>query len=325
MAIMNESGGAVSRRTNPLKEPWHRRTQATESTRNTTTTTMNDRQDVRFLFGKLNVTTNANECTVMTGSRSNTVTMNMNMRMGVRKIKISVRLSKQDAPLSNFVDMHISRPYVIPKKKNFTGDNWYDNRGVFHGTRNQYAMCSLYVQIGKLLGVRPRNREKSMFEEIYRHWRLCTFRPNRGGLIRTLDDLVDGDRLTLHCGSFHKSSHLTKDCMKRLPSEYKDVVKVSLISPLRDCDHHASAGSSENINSSNKLPKVAAAPGKQITTDRRPIVAPVVHRPKHSNEVIVISSDDESEASSVDDVTDEWRAKREEERRKMRENAEEID
>ena len=269
------------------------------------------------------------------GSTSNSKTMTMNM--GIRDLKISARLwIHPGAPVTGFVETHVHihmpKAVTIPRKvkKNCNGDNCDDDgdRGVFRGTRNQYAMCSLYLQIGKLLGVRPRNGKDSMFEEIYRHWSLSRNRNSLygGGLIRTLDDLVDGDRLIFHCGSFHKSSGLAADFLQRLPSDYKGLVKVSLISPLRNCDHNASAGSSENMISSNKLPKVASAPGKQIATaDRRPIVAPVVHGPKHSNEVIEISSDDESEASSVDDVTDEWRAKREEERRKMRENAEEID
>ncbi len=90
------------------------------------------------------------------------------------------------------------------------------------------------------------------------------------------------------------------DDLKRLSSEFKDVVRVSLTSPIGiNYDH---GGSSENKDSSNKVS------GKQINI-----------------EVIVISSDDESETSDVEDVTDKWRAKREAERRKMMEKAEEID
>jgi hypothetical protein len=222
-------------------------------------------------------------------------------------------------------DLAFVRPRKV--KSNWNGDNCDEDRdrGVFRGTRNQYAMCSLYVQIGKLLGVRPRKGKDSLFEEIYRHWSLSRNSFYREGLIRTLDDLVEGDYLVLNCGMLHKCSHMTKDFMKQLPPEYKDDVKVSLISPRRNRDHDASAGSSENINSSNKRPKVVAAPGKRIATDRRPIFGPNVYGPKHSNEVIEISSDDESETSSVEDVTDKWRAKRDGERSKMKENAEEID
>ena len=268
----------------------------------------------------------------MTGSTSNSITTKMN----IRYLKISARLwIHKGAPVSGFVEMrvHIHMPrdlaFVIPRKvkTNWNGDNCDEDRdrGVFRGTRNQYAMCSLYVQIGKLLGVRPRKGKDSLFEEIYRHWSLSRNSFYREGLIRTLDDLVEGDYLVLNCGMLHKCSHMTKDFMKQLPPEYKDDVKVSLISPRRNRDHDASAGSSENINSSNKRPKVVAAPGKRIATDRRPIFGPNVYGPKHSNEVIEISSDDESETSSVEDVTDKWRAKRDEERSKMKENAEEID
>ena len=347
---------------------------------------MDNRHNLRVPLGQLNVCNNATEsASAMTGS--NTTTKTRTIIIGLRDIKISARLKiRQGAPVTGFVDMHIHMPktFTFPKKTkmNCNGD---EDHGVFLGTRNQYAMCSIYVQIGKLLGVRPRNGKDSMFQEIYRHWSLSRSQNSvyGGRLVRTIDDIADGDRLTLDCGSFHKSTKLAADFVHRLPSEVRYVVKVSLIStrrncdhdasavsseninspnklpkvpaapvkriatyhrpidapvvhitkcsnevmisPLRNCDHDVIAGSSENINSPNKRPKVAAAPGKQIATDCRPVVAPVVHGPKHSIEVIEFSSDDQSEVSSIYDVTAEWRAKRDEERRKMRENAEEID
>ena len=77
-------------------------------------------------------------------------------------------------------------------------------------------------------------------------------------------------------------------------------------------------GSSENINSSNKISDTADVSGKRINFD-------VVSGKKNINEVIEISSDDDSVISGVEDVTYEWRAKREEERRKLKMNAVEIE
>lgn len=115
----------------------------------------------------------------------------------------------------------------------------------------------------------------------------------------------------------YKSSSSTSDFLKRLPYEFKDVVKVSLIPPLRICDGEINGGSSENNDSTNKISKAAVASGNRIVND-------VVSRKTNDNEVIEISSDDESEISEVEDVTYEWRAKRVEERRKMMANAVEI-
>jgi hypothetical protein len=269
---------------------------------------MTDHRNFREAFGRLHAT--ASDSTSIAGS---------NARTGVKIIKISARLwINPDVPFTDYLDMHISAPYTIPKKskKKCTGNFRDESCYGFLGDRNQYTMCSLYVQIGKLLGVRPQNKKVSMFEEIYRGWSLSSYRGR--GVIRTLNEIVDGDQLVLNCGRLYKSSPSTHDYLKLLPSEFKGVVKVSLTSPLGN--YYDNDGSPEDKDSSNKLPKVASESGKWIGT-----VVGGKQNKQINIEVIVISSDDESETSDVEDVTDKWRAQREEERRKKMENADEID
>ena len=107
--------------------------------------------------------------------------------------------------------------------------------------------------------------------------------------------------------------------LKNLP--FKNCVKVNALkTPLRVRDVN------DGTTSSNKPPSVAAKVVSITNDSSRSYVRPADSGKENSNEVIVISSDDESDCSSdVEDVTEEWRAKRDEELRIMRASAEEID
>lgn len=144
----------------------------------------------REALGQLQVT--AGDNTAIAGSKSRSKCI------GAKIIAISVRL--WNLPAGTGLDVQISSPCIIPKKTNLAGDKCDDDDGVFLGTRNQYTMCSLYVQIGNLLGVQPQHRKVSMFDEIYRGWSLRRSRFHGGGFIRTLDDKMVGDWLVLNCG-----------------------------------------------------------------------------------------------------------------------------
>lgn len=244
-------------------------------------------------------------------------------------VKVSVRLwMNPDIPVTGFVDMYISRPTLeVPRKKpkNHTADD-HCGQGSFVGKTNQYVMCSLLVQVGNCFGVRPLHGRDSMFDELYDKWILVHSGGSRsasGTAIRKLIDIKHGDSLVLHCGKFWKFSPSARDYLNGLPSEYKNVVKVVLApTPLRTCDRDANGASSENRDPNINLPTVAVKKVRHIAHDSRLIVG----RGSVSNEIILISSDDESDTSSiVEDVTEICRAIRDKERRKMMANALVID
>jgi hypothetical protein len=153
----------------------------------------------------------------------------------------------------------------------------------------------------------------------YEKWRLhCRAGWEREAKeIRTLKDIVCGDRLVLSCGELWVCGPLDESTRKKLP--FKKCLRV-FGSSLRVRDVNV------GTTSSNKPPSVAAKVVSIMNDSSRSYVRPAVSGKENSNEVIVISSDDESDCSSdVEDVTEEWRAKRDEELRIMRASAEEID
>lgn len=241
-------------------------------------------------------------------------------RGGTVKLRVSIRL----ALFADFVDL-----YIITNKEDYT-----DSLGV----RSKSILCSLLIQIGNVFGLKTPNEFNSM--RASEHWwlrRTALAGRRESKEVGRLKDIANGDQLVLHCDEY--LSHLNKDSLKGLP--FKNFVKVSLISPLLDRD--VNAGSTAYKVPSNKL----RASGKENINDyaantglsRMPLKSAVsiLHDSilrniapdtigKKKNELIVIGSDDESEYSSdVEDITAEWRASRDDERRRMMANAEVID
>jgi hypothetical protein len=201
------------------------------------------------------------------------------------KIKVSVRLSCSEnsktlaLPSSDYVNMYITsclKDYSYPL-----------------GMRSNEIMCSLLVQIGKLLHVKI-PRKDYVFSSTSKQWCLLSLKGRDEKVIGRLNDIVDGDRLILNCDKLWTFAHSEKDILRTLP--FKKIVNATLTSPT----------SSKAVG--------------------RSIFRPDVSGKENNSEVIVIDSDDESDCSSdVEDVTDVWRAKQDEERRRMKVAAEEID
>lgn len=232
--------------------------------------------------------------------RAMTVNINVSVRLFCLRSSLPHGLPPR---LTSFVDMSIiTNPF-----------DYADNSP----GRAYQIMGSLLVQIGMFFGVKIPDGVKYSYHSLNGIWQWRLQR--EANEIRTLKDIVSGDRLVLRCGEHWVYGPLDGSTLKNLP--FKNCVKVkALKSPLRVRDVN------DGTTSSNKPPSVAAKVVSITNDSSRSYVRPAVSGKENSNEVIVISSDDESDCSSdVEDVTDEWRAKRGEELRIMMANAEEID
>lgn len=152
-------------------------------------------------------------------------------------------------------------------------------------------------------------------------WKLYRLSGEVSKEIMKLNDIVNGDQLLLDCGEHWAYALGNEDTLKGLP--FRKWVKVEF-TPLLHCD--VNAGASGNKGPVGKPPQEAKKNAESIANDsRHRYVGSSGSGEENINEVIVLSSDDESDCSSVEDVTDKFRACRDEERRKMKANAEEID
>lgn len=274
-------------------------------------------------------------------------------RGGMVKLKVSIRVSSNMFPgirCSDFVDMCI-----------ITNSEDYKDS---HGERSRSIMCSLLLQIGHVFGLKRGPREFA-FIRTSEHWclRRSAFAGRwESKDVERLKDIKNGDQLVLYCGEHWASSPVNGDPLKGLP--FSSLVKVFSTSPLLDRDVNVGSTSTkvmskkppqvaantagikvhdsrsshvqpytsekENINDSvaskrffNKALKKCA---EGISHNSRRYDAPDIGGKKRSNKDIDVCSDDESDYSSyVEDITDEWRAKRDEDRQNKKANAEEID
>jgi hypothetical protein len=238
-------------------------------------------------------------------------------RGGTVKLRVSIRLAFS----ADFVDL-----YIITNK-----EDYMDSLGV----RSKSIWCSLLIQIGNVFGLKIPNGCSFMYAS--EHWRLT--RTALAGKweskeVGRLKDIANGNQLMLCCDEYLSHASERKDSLKGLP--FKNVVKVSLISPLVDLDVNAGsvaykvpigrsgAGGKENMNdyaANNGLSNMSLKSAGILRN-----IAPDIIGKNNNNEPIIIGSDDESDYSSdVEDITAKWRASRDEERRRMMANAEVID
>lgn len=275
-------------------------------------------------------------------------------RGGMVKLKVSIRLSSNmfaGIRCSDFVDM-----CIITNLEDYKDSP---------GERSRSIMCSLLLQIGHVFGLKRGLREfaftRTSEHWCLRRSALAGRWESKD--VERLKDIKNGDQLVLYCGEHWAFSLVDENPLKGLP--FTSLVKVVLTSPLLDRDVNVGSASTkylsnkptpvaantagikvhdsrsshiqpdhtsekENINDSvaNKrfFNKALEKPAESMSHNCRRYDAPDISGMKSSNKDIVMCSDNESDDSSdVEDITDEWRARRDEDRRNMKANAEEID
>lgn len=230
-------------------------------------------------------------------------------------LMVSVRLSR--------IARSSLAPDVSPSASDFVGMRIITKSKEYLGspdTRSTAILCSLSVQMGTLFGIKIPSSECDD-NRTWDQWKLYRLSGEVSKEIMKLNDIVNGDQLLLDCGEHWAYALGNEDTLKGLP--FRKWVKVEF-TPLLHCD--VNAGASGNKGPVGKPPQEAKKNAESIANDsRHRYVGSSGSGEENINEVIVLSSDDESDCSSVEDVTDKFRACRDEERRKMKANAEEID
>lgn len=113
----------------------------------------------------------------------------------------------------------------------------------------RYAACSLLLQIGKVLGVQPSSAPSvflsAILAEIAEKWSL-----RRGGQAIRHDEIRDGDKLELFCGSYWRDERSSApssegngvDLLALIPSRFS-VISVSIDDACAPCEEKGTANS----------------------------------------------------------------------------------
>jgi len=268
---------------------------------------------------------------------------------------VTIQLQKQDDITSNnnnktkliLVSVHI--------KHSMTDNSITENN---NGDNRKYIMCSLLLQLGKILGIQPSYAPSpyisTIFTEIYNKWSLKCIESNTQYTrsIKQLADITDGNDLILYCGNYYKESvaSMSNNCelVDLIPSKCK-VVTVSQVKSTDDdmlpSATNASAQSKDESDSDiEDVSELYAAKHKAnqevIDTDsgsddeedgfweydecgnmKKTEAKSLFEYKSEDDDVISISSGD---SSSVEDITTIMLEKRAAQAQTMRDNAEEI-
>ena len=184
----------------------------------------------------------------------------------------------------------------------------------------KYSMISLLFQIGLLLNVRP--KDVPIFHDtmgLGHAWKLTRF--TGGAMITDLKDIFDGDWLVLDINRYAKFlSDVSRDWYyqrkfwKQVPPKFKNIVTVSW-APIvhNNCD---------DVNKLSSNITYLQLNSEMSTENNTSVAIDIIDSDSDSG-----SSDDNicDTSSVVEDVTEIWQARRDEERRKMKDNAVAID
>jgi len=147
---------------------------------------------------------------------------------------VTIQLQKQDNNKTKQirVSLHIKHSMTINSTENNNGDN------------RKYIMCSLLLQLGKILGIQPSYAPSpyisTIFTEIYNKWTLTCIESNTQYTrsIKQLADITDGNELILCCGSYYKESAATmsNNCEQNLIDLIPSKCKVVTVSQVKSTD-----------------------------------------------------------------------------------------
>ena len=265
----------------------------------------------------------------------------------MRSIQVTIQLQKQDnnktKPIR--VSVHVKHSMTINSAENNNGDN------------RKYVMCSLLLQLGKILGIQPSYAPSpyisTIFNEIYNKWSLKCIESNTQYTrsINQLADITDGNELILCCGSYYKESvaSMSNNCelIDLIPSKCK-VVTVSIVKDTNMLSSATIASAQSNKDESDSdiedVTELYAAKHKAnqevIDIDsgsddeedgfweydeygnmKKTEARSLFEYKSDEDDVISVSSGD---SSSVEDITAIMLEKRAAQARKMRDDAEEI-
>lgn len=150
----------------------------------------------------------------------------------------------------------------------------------------KYTMCSLLLQIGKLLGVQPSYapspRISSIFDKILEQW--CLRNKNEGRNMKQISEIKDGDKLFLCCGDY------SKECTGSVSSNEVEVELLDLIPKKHNIVHVSLVDASEA--------KAGEATGEANTGD-------------NTNNDCSIGADSDSDSNSdIEDVTEMYQSQK---------------
>ena len=174
----------------------------------------------------------------------------------MRSIQVTIQLQKQDDITSNNnnktkqirVSLHIKHSMT----DNSTENNNVDNR--------KYIMCSLLLQLGKILGIQPSYAPSpyisTIFTEIYNKWSLKCIESNTQYTrsIKQLADITDGNELILCCGGYYKESaaSMSNNCEQNLIDLIPSKCKVVTVSQVKSTDDMLPSATNASAQSNNK-------------------------------------------------------------------------
>ena len=110
---------------------------------------------------------------------------------------------------------------------------------------NKYILCSLLLQIGTFMGIRPLSRTSSiyksaLFQDLYRKWTLHV--EGRMDVISKLSEISDGGNLILCCGDNWKLFSDADDrgevkLLELIPAKFKKLrLTLASSTPTNDCE-----------------------------------------------------------------------------------------